>query len=66
MGEVRVIRIMCPNLVCQRVLSVPDSARGKLVRCGGCGVNIKIPVLKGTNPTETTEQTTPPPQSQEN
>ncbi len=61
MGDVRVIRIMCPNLICQRVLSVPDSARGKLVRCGGCGVNIKIPVLKSEAPAETGEQAAPPP-----
>ena len=38
-----VIRIMCPNLGCQRVLAVPSSARGKLVRCRGCGSNIRIP-----------------------
>jgi hypothetical protein len=38
-----VIRIMCPNLGCQRVLAVPSSARGKLVRCRGCGTNIRIP-----------------------
>lgn len=60
MAEIRVIRIMCPNLACQRVLSVPDSARGKLVRCGGCGVNIKIPVLKTENQADTSEQAIPP------
>ncbi len=37
------IRIMCPNLLCQRVLAVPSTARGKLVRCKGCGANIRIP-----------------------
>jgi hypothetical protein len=41
-----VIRIMCPNLACKRVLAVPSHARGKLVRCRGCGINIKIPVAK--------------------
>jgi hypothetical protein len=41
-GE-EIIRIMCPNLGCQRVLAVPSSARGKLVRCRGCGSNIRIP-----------------------
>lgn len=41
-----VIRIMCPNLACKRVLAVPGHARGKLVRCRGCGINIKIPVPK--------------------
>lgn len=38
------IRVMCPNLVCRKVLAVPDSARGKTVRCRGCGTNIKIPL----------------------
>lgn len=38
-----VIRIMCPNLSCQRVLAVPGLARGKIVRCRRCGMNIKIP-----------------------
>ncbi len=60
MVDERVIRIMCPNLVCQRVLSVPDSARGKLVRCGGCGVNIRIPQTKADKGAETGEPATPP------
>jgi len=37
------IRIMCPNLTCRRVLSVPSSARGKTVRCKNCGSNIRVP-----------------------
>ena len=57
-----IIRIMCPNLVCQSVLSVPVRARGKLVRCGGCGVNIRIPQSKTYNPTtDASEPATPPP-----
>ena len=57
----RVIRIMCPNLVCLSVLSVPERARGKLVRCGGCGVNIRIPQTKTDNPTtDASEPATPP------
>ncbi len=46
-----VIRIMCPNLGCQRVLAVPSHARGKLVRCKGCGTNIRIPVPRCEAPT---------------
>ncbi len=38
------IRVMCPNLVCRKILAVPASARGKTVRCRGCGTNIRIPV----------------------
>jgi RNase P subunit RPR2 len=41
-----IIRIMCPNLGCKRVLAVPVHARGKLVRCRGCGINIRIPLAK--------------------
>ncbi len=40
------IRIMCPNLSCQRVLVVPEGARGKVVRCRVCGMNIRIPATK--------------------
>ncbi len=37
------LRIMCPNLTCRKVLAVPRSARGKTVRCRGCGMNIRVP-----------------------
>ena len=47
MSDPNVIRIMCPNLGCQRVLAVPDHARGKLVRCRSCGTNIRIPAIRG-------------------
>lgn len=38
-----VIRIMCPKLTCRRILAVPETARGRTVRCRGCGSNIRIP-----------------------
>ncbi len=37
------VRIMCPNLVCRKVLAVPESLRGKTVRCKACATNIKVP-----------------------
>lgn len=37
------IRIMCPNLVCRKVLAVPSTARGKTVRCRACGTAIRVP-----------------------
>ncbi len=37
------IRIICPNLKCRAILSVPASARGKSVRCKMCGTRITIP-----------------------
>ena len=46
MADKKVIRIRCPNLGCQRVLGVPAGARGKLVRCRGCGMTIRITLRK--------------------
>ena len=37
------IRVMCPNLICRKILAVPSAARGKTVRCRGCATNIRIP-----------------------
>ena len=37
------VRIMCPNLVCRKVLSVPQETRGKTVRCRACGTMIRVP-----------------------
>lgn len=37
------VRIMCPNLTCRKVLAVPQTARGKTVRCRSCGITIRIP-----------------------
>ncbi len=44
------VRIMCPNLSCRRVLAVPESARGKTVRCKNCGTSVTIPAAKSTPP----------------
>ena len=46
MDDTQVIRIMCPNLGCQRILAVPEHARGKLVHCRSCSTNIRIPVMR--------------------
>lgn len=37
------VRLICPNLKCRSVLSVPASARGKTVRCRQCGSRIQVP-----------------------
>lgn len=37
------VKIMCPNLLCRKVLSVPGAARGKTVRCKSCATVIRIP-----------------------
>ncbi|MEO0716972.1 MAG: hypothetical protein AAFY58_08280 [Planctomycetota bacterium] len=44
-----VVRIMCPNLTCRKVLAVPTSARGKTVRCRTCSTSIRIPQSPGTD-----------------
>ncbi len=41
-----VIQIMCPKLTCRRILAVPNAARGKMVRCRGCGSTIRVPDAK--------------------
>lgn len=43
MSTSETLRVMCPNLTCRKILAVPESARGKTVRCRGCGTNIKVP-----------------------
>ena len=57
-----VIRIMCPNLGCQRVLAVPGIARGKLVRCRGCGSNIRIPAPRAEGSPGPASEKQPPQQ----
>ena len=44
------VRLLCPNLQCRLILSVPDSARGKTVRCRACGIRVQVPVPKGGAP----------------
>ena len=57
-SEQKTIRIMCPNLACQRILAVPVHARGKLVRCRSCGITIRIPL----KPTDAKEEPEPEPE----
>ncbi len=41
-----VVRIICPNLKCRAILSVPGTARGKSVRCRSCGAKVSVPAAK--------------------
>ncbi len=50
-----VVRLICPNLKCRKILSVPDSARGKKVRCRGCGMRVQIPQKKEQVPVTPTQ-----------
>lgn len=47
------VRLICPNLKCRAVLSVPVHARGKNVRCRQCGMRVKVPQAAGGAPTGT-------------
>ncbi len=42
-NPVKNIRIMCPNLKCRSILVVPETARGKNVKCSNCTTLFKIP-----------------------
>lgn len=53
------IRVMCPNLTCRKILAVPASARGKTVRCRGCGTNIRIPAGSGSSSGEDSKNAKP-------
>jgi len=54
MGVYVSVKIVCTNLKCRAVLSVPDSARGKKVRCSQCGQALVIPAKH--NPSESQPQ----------
>lgn len=58
MSDSKCFRIMCPNLSCRKVLAVPESARGKTVRCRNCTTTIRIP--KPGEPKVSIEKPQPP------
>lgn len=38
--------IICPNLKCRKILSVPDELRGKSVKCQYCQSMLRVPENK--------------------
>jgi LSD1 subclass zinc finger protein len=46
--------IVCPNLKCRKILSVPDELRGKSVKCQHCQTVLRVP-----DPTPPTPPTKP-------
>lgn len=38
------VRVRCPNLMCRKILAVPESARGKTVMCKNCQTALRVPV----------------------
>jgi len=56
------IRIMCPSLICRKILAVPVSARGKSVKGRSGGTVVKVPdkpAAKKANGTGKQANTTP-------
>jgi LSD1 subclass zinc finger protein len=37
------VKIICPNLKCRKILSVPDEVRGKQVKCQYCQTTFRVP-----------------------
>ncbi|MBN2446423.1 MAG: hypothetical protein JXO22_06855 [Phycisphaerae bacterium] len=37
------VTLICPNLGCGRIIVVPDSARGQIVRCAHCNQPFLVP-----------------------
>lgn len=39
-------QLMCPNIKCRKILSVPEEARGKVVTCSHCQTTLRVPQAK--------------------
>ena len=39
-------QLICPNLRCRKILSVPEEVRGKLVKCQHCQTMFRVPEAK--------------------
>jgi LSD1 subclass zinc finger protein len=37
------VQIICPNLKCRKILSVPEELRGKQVKCQNCQTVLRVP-----------------------
>lgn len=44
------VMMICPNLKCRKVLSVPAQYRGKHVKCQFCGLTLAVPAGKSGAP----------------
>ncbi len=43
-------QVMCPNLRCRKILSIPDDARGRVVKCQACQSLLRVPEAKTPTP----------------
>lgn len=41
--DIMAVQLICPNLRCRKILSVPDEIRGKLVKCQHCQTMFRVP-----------------------
>jgi len=37
------VMLLCPNLRCRKLLSVPEEVRGKTVKCQHCQTMVRVP-----------------------
>lgn len=42
--QTAMVMMLCPNLRCRKVLRVPESCRGKQVRCQFCSLTFGVPM----------------------
>ncbi|MCC6240089.1 MAG: hypothetical protein IT448_07320 [Phycisphaerales bacterium] len=50
------VQIICPNLRCRKILSVPDEVRGKLVKCQYCQTTFRVPIDKKAPAPQSSEE----------
>lgn len=46
------VQIICPNLACRKILSVPDEVRGKQVKCQYCQTTVRVPNARPVAPVD--------------
>jgi hypothetical protein len=49
------ITLLCPKLTCRAMLRVPESVRGKRVRCPECGTALIVPLKTGPAPQQVSQ-----------
>lgn len=40
------VHAICPSLQCQKILELPDDARGREVNCRYCGMRFRVPRIR--------------------
>lgn len=63
-GVQTTVTLLCPNLRCRAVLQVPETVRGKTVRCGHCGTVFAVPPAKPAKPESAKVQAAEAPEEQ--